>query len=456
MKITLTKKNIVLLVLLSFLVVLLGFSFAYFVGGVGTPAITDTSITGDKTSRLIFTPGNPISLVASLDNFTDGAGSLSGETTSTATLTSSSTQEVVNDTYNVYYNITENNYIYTVNESTPELILEIFDNEGNEITSLDGLTYVTTTDALTGETINGFDVTTYTGLVTVKEDTPISATHPDNTIHEWNVKLTYLNLDADQSLNEGKTFDGEFILNEVKIGFYYDLINIESSGDSLIQHTESLEHSAQDNNYRYSGINPNNWVCLSEVISTCNSDDLYRIVGIYENRVKLMKNTTNISFRYDQLSSAYDALNNTFYNSLSEKIRNSIEAEVFTTASIVTSLYDAKQYYDVENSSYSTEAYNVVSITGSDFLFASDQSSWGVMNNEGSENVVNKTTNWIYTSNFHQRFLNMDYIIISSNANINFAWYHDAWFVRPVFYLKEEVKLAQGTGTLSDPYFIKL
>ncbi len=238
MKDLFTKKNIIILVVVLLLLTILGFTFAYFVGGIGSPAITDTSVTGEKTSRLIFTPGTPISIVASLDNFADGSGSLSGTTMSSAKLTSSSTENIVSDEYYVYYNIIKNNYVYSVNNSTPELILEVFDNEGNELTSIEGLSFVTTTDALTGETINGFDVTTYEGLIAIKENIPISSTHPTDTVHEWNLKITYLNLDSDQSLNEGREFNGEFILTSEPMSDIKTLSNLTLTNNGG---TEAIE-----------------------------------------------------------------------------------------------------------------------------------------------------------------------------------------------------------------------
>ncbi len=328
MKITLTKKNIMLLSLLGLLVVLLGFSFAYFVGGVGTPAITDTSILGEKESRLVFTPGTPINLVASLANFADGSGSLSGETTSTATLTSSSTEEVVSDEYFVYYNITENNYVYTQDASTPELILEVFDNEGNEITTLDGLTFVTTTDALTGETINGFDVTTYKGLIKIKENIAISATHPDNTIDEWTVKLTFINLDADQTLNEGKTFTGELILQGTDKLLLNDLILSNNGGKVYIENKNEPDFTqiaatnegmfatedAYGTNYYFRGAVDNNWVSFAELY--------WRIVSISGNgSIKLIYsgNTAPIeSQKVIYIGSLIGANNETFTDNRSD------------------------------------------------------------------------------------------------------------------------------------------
>lgn len=44
---------------------------------------------------------------------------------------------------------------------------------------------------------------------------------------------------------------------------------------------------AGDNSYRYSGANPNNYVCLGN--DCTNNDNLYRIIGVFDDEVKLIK-----------------------------------------------------------------------------------------------------------------------------------------------------------------------
>ncbi len=225
----------ILILIIVLLVGVIGLTFAYFISGVGDDAITDLDVTTEKEARLVFTPGGPIEIVSSLNNFSDGSGSLSGTTTSTAKLTSSTTEAVVSEEYYVYYNITDNNYVYTQNDTTPELILEVTDPEGNVINNIDGLSYVTVTDALTGEDISGFDVTTYKGLIAIKENMPISSTFPNDTTHEWDLKITFVNLDADQSLNEGKEFKGELILREDEMVFLNESVLANNGGVDYIE-----------------------------------------------------------------------------------------------------------------------------------------------------------------------------------------------------------------------------
>ena len=55
---------------------------------------------------------------------------------------------------------------------------------------------------------------------------------------------------------------------------------------------------AGDNSYRFSGANPNNYVCFGSDAVTCPSDNLYRIIGAFDDdkdgnyQIKLIKNTS--------------------------------------------------------------------------------------------------------------------------------------------------------------------
>lgn len=69
--------------------------------------------------------------------------------------------------------------------------------------------------------------------------------------------------------------------------------------NGLYYHNDDLVNGAGDNSYRYSGANPNNYVCFGSNASNCPEDNLYRIIGVFnetnadtgatEQRVKLIK-----------------------------------------------------------------------------------------------------------------------------------------------------------------------
>ena len=56
-------------------------------------------------------------------------------------------------------------------------------------------------------------------------------------------------------------------------------------------YSSSLENSAGDNSYRYAGASEdvNNYVCFGSTASPCPNDNLYRIIGVFGDQVKLIK-----------------------------------------------------------------------------------------------------------------------------------------------------------------------
>ena len=59
--------------------------------------------------------------------------------------------------------------------------------------------------------------------------------------------------------------------------------------NGLYYHDASLANGAGDNSYRYSGANPDNYVCFGSNESPCPTDNLYRIIGVFGDKVKLIK-----------------------------------------------------------------------------------------------------------------------------------------------------------------------
>ena len=59
--------------------------------------------------------------------------------------------------------------------------------------------------------------------------------------------------------------------------------------NGLYYHDASLANGAGDNSYRYSGANPNNYVCFGTNTTPCPTDNLYRIIGVFGDKVKLIK-----------------------------------------------------------------------------------------------------------------------------------------------------------------------
>ncbi len=287
------KEKIKLTVLVaSILMIISSLSYAFFVAATSTPAITDVDLTTETSEALIFTPGTPIELRANLTNFAENAGSLSESTTSTATLRAASSVGSATEYYFVYFNIENNNFEYTVDANTPEMLLTITGPDG-EIKTIDGLNYKTVTDAKTGNNISGFDVTTHEGIIEVKRYQEITTT--SEKIDDWTATITFINLDSDQTANEGKTFDSELVLRDDEMKSSKDLIltyngraeYIESKSNPDFTESSTTNEgmfAAPDDygtSYYYRGAVDNNWFKFADMywrIIRINGDGSIRLI----------------------------------------------------------------------------------------------------------------------------------------------------------------------------------
>ena len=61
--------------------------------------------------------------------------------------------------------------------------------------------------------------------------------------------------------------------------------------NNIYYHDASLTNGAGDNSYRYAGASDavNNYVCFGSNVTPCPADNLYRIIGVFGDRVKLIK-----------------------------------------------------------------------------------------------------------------------------------------------------------------------
>ena len=58
--------------------------------------------------------------------------------------------------------------------------------------------------------------------------------------------------------------------------------------NGIYYHDANLTNGAGDNSYRYAGANPNNYVCFGSDDTICPHENLYRIIGLIDGKVKLI------------------------------------------------------------------------------------------------------------------------------------------------------------------------
>ena len=269
-------------------------TFAYFMAQTGEGKSTDIKINASTVDTLTFEAGSAISLNLNQDNFASGKGNQTGTTFAKAMLTANNKTNTATEHYYMYLNISENTFTYTQDANTPEILLTIKDTSGNEITSITGLTHKTVTDGK-GASISGFDITTKSGVITLFDNREITTT--SSKTEEWNITVTFVNYDADQSKNAGKSFDAKLMIQQENLGnqtlaeYVISQYTGTQGENSIYYHNSTLANGAGDNSYRYAGANPNNYVCFGSDTTTCSEDNLYRIIGVFDNQVKLIKAT---------------------------------------------------------------------------------------------------------------------------------------------------------------------
>ena len=461
--------------------------------------------------------GRPLSLNATATTLPESGSNLVVTSTEIAKLKANSTKKTANYNYYLYLQITNNTFKYS-DGTTPEIILTITDPNGNEITSLDNLTYGTYNG------VSGFDVTTKTGLFAIANNYEITSNSSTTyTEHNWNITLTYLNLNIDQSGNYGNSFETKLYLQkEEKELTIADVCPGKSLSDCVIAqytgiknsniyyHDANLTNGAGDNSYRYAGASDqvNNYVCFGSSTTPCPADNLYRIIGVFGDKVKLIKsdyattallgadgdyskmytanNWDNSAYKGNNLANvaAYNwnksnqntwSLSNLNKTNLNKNFITNIGADWAAKIADTTWKVGGNTWANIgtqpAKTAYQNEIVNPVTTNSqdnkteysakiglmyaSDYGFAAAPSAW-TTNLCDYDGEAIKNVNWMYMGLYEWT--------ISRTADDAFSAFfvlnagrvnnHGAFTVlalRPVFYLASSVNYVSGSGTAADP-----
>ena len=279
-------------------------------------------------------------------------------------------------------------------------------------------------------------------------------------------------------------------------------------------HNSSLVNGAGDNSYRYAGASDkvNNFVCFGSTAATCPTDNLYRIIGVIDGKVKLIKydyansnllgtdgdysdsGSPNSSYYKGSLSKidrySWNYKNNTSINngcgsnewstSLLNKINlntnylnnigttwsNLIEDATWKVSGHSTSEVTPTEMYtgEIKNAIKTYGPSDGTSKIGlmylSDYGFAASPSAWTTTLYNYSGNDVNgtsiKTINWMYMGyddwTISTKSSNSyDVFLLYYNGNVNSIIASSGYGSRPVMYLKASVLYAGGSGTKNSP-----
>ena len=521
----------IFILILLVLALLVGkFTYSYLGPTIGADLEGKGEVTASGDT-LIFSKGNTLSLSATTDNFATGGSNLTATTNPKVKLIASTKTNQASATYYVGVVINSNTFAYSTINETAEVILTIKDENGNDVTSgVDGLSYVTSGG------VSGFDVTGKTGLFNIKTDYPISTnSSTTGTTHTWTFTLTFVNLATDQSVNENANININIYLQK-KEEFLSSITDVCSDGDNLkdcivslsqksvsplskiYYHDNTLEYGAGDNSYRYAGPSDevNNFVCFGSTTSPCPTDNLYRIIGVIDDKVKLIKYdyATSDLLGTDGASSDDDSVNKTyyigyleiintyywklyngnFYNTWSESNLNKINLntnfvnnigtgwanKIATTTWKVGGNTRAKISNGIPSVVYQSELMNPIpgqfSTTGeteykakiglmyvSDYGFAASPSAWTttLVNYHGNDanGTSIRTINWMYMGCWEwtitRRSDRPDMVFFASGiAGVEGVGAEEILAVRPTFNLESSITYKSGSGSQSDPIII--
>ena len=243
------KTKIISIVAIAALILtLITATYAYFQAQTGEGSQTDIKINASTVDTLSFETGASLSFTADQDSFANSKGRLSGTTFAKAILTANN----ATDNYNLYLNISDNDFMYTQDTSTPELLLQITDASNNSITSINGLEYKTVTDNK-NTSISGFDITNKTGLISLFTNRTITTTSTKT--EEWTIKITFVNYNKDQSANAGKSFDGQILISKDTFDNYtpntINTLSATKSGTNLTVNLNVEQGSNEIDKYYY-------------------------------------------------------------------------------------------------------------------------------------------------------------------------------------------------------------
>ena len=283
--------------------------------------------------------------------------------------------------------------------------------------------------------------------------------------------------------------------------------NIEDTIESL-RHEETHQ-TPELTDYRYTGSDPNNYVCFGSEENPCPEENLYRIIGViptqnsengaYENRVKLIKEyyytesksgfllnndygpngfgyrwNENGTNRWENSTLNINVLNKVYWNSLEEYQQYIDLAKWYLGAPNGKEYnnYSSRQYYSMERSNTKGYSQGSISYLGkiglmypSDYGYAIGKTYRDVTINSNKDIY---STSWLFFKEYTwcitpESMASIEYKKATSfciHKLAHISW-HDVSYlptsiihVHPTFYLKENVKYKKGDGKKENPYYI--
>ena len=291
--------------------------------------------------------------------------------------------------------------------------------------------------------------------------------------------------------------------------------------NGIYYHDANLTNGAGDNSYRYAGASDqvNNYVCFGSNVTPCPANNLYRIIGVFGDRVKLIKsdyatsallgadgdyskmytanNWDNSNYKGNNLANvaAYYwnksnqntwSLSNLNKTNLNKNFITNIGADWAAKIAETTWKVGGNTWANIgtqpAKTAYQNEIVNPVTTNSqdskteysakiglmyvSDYMYAAPQDKWTLVGYNGSDASKDyraaTSVNWMYMGLIEWTISRIAdgsggaFIVFNSGGvNSDFVG-NNAYGVRPVFNLSSSVKFSLGDGTSSNPIRLEL
>lgn len=235
-----------------------------------------------------------------------------------------------------------------------------------------------------------------------------------------------------------------------------------------------------DNNLRYIGSNPCNYVYFN-CDDSGNNCELWRMIGIMndvgeEPSIKIVKSSLDYSGTPFNTSSnntwigstLYTTLNTTYYESFNQKYGKDLILDTNWNLGGIENTWTCANFYLKEHAEKSTESFKVGLFSPSDYGYATSGGNTArrtcissQLNGTGYTNNC-RTNNWLYTNSSYQWTMtrrpssanNQVYYVTTAGltAYATVTSSSDYYNYRPCVYLKPTVKIVDGDGSQNTPY----
>ncbi len=290
--------------------------------------------------------------------------------------------------------------------------------------------------------------------------------------------LTWNENDNSVSVNINKT-DKCYVYFDIYVPTLVEYVKSQYTGtqgeNGLYYHDSTLANGAGDNSYRYAGASDsvNNYICLGSDTTTCPDANLFRIIGVFGDKTKVIraKSVGNQKWHTSKSntwsSSSLNAyLNGTYLTSLgtiAEKIATTTwKVGGCSWSNIKTSVPKIVYKNEVGSSASTTTVDKKIGLMYiSDYYYSASPSAWTLVGYNKSDATKDysaaKTINWLYLGSKEWTISRVSdetfsaFIVDGSGHVFSYSVNFSDFAVRPSFNLDSTVTYVSGDGTKSNP-----